>query len=58
MAERVGFERFTLLQGKDLSLESIASPDEYLNFRRGIAHVLAHVGRSALREGSRDRPVS
>ena len=42
MAERVGFERFHVLQAKDLPLESIASPDTILNFRRGIAHELAH----------------
>ena len=44
MAERVGFERFHVLQTNDLPLESIASPDTILNFRTPIAHVLAHVG--------------
>jgi hypothetical protein len=42
--KRVGVELFLVLQGKDFRLESIASPDEYLNFRTPIAHELAHWG--------------
>ncbi len=38
----MGVELKRMLQTKDFPFESIALPDQYLNFRTPIAHVLAH----------------